>query len=327
MCKSVFVAFGECASRERKFCSLQCYRKSQNTSITLQCQECEKLFVVRGKYKNRIFCSGLCFTKNRLKCSNTTEDRCKNCSMVFRRYEYEQDKGKHLFCSRLCMGKYAQKLCIDNHDFFENINTKEKAYCLGLIASDGSVSDKNKINLTMNDLDAIIFFAKSVGYKNKISATNHQNKRHKTSYSVNITSSQMSDDIKILGIMPRKSFNPEALPPTIPNELEKYFWAGFIDGDGSIYIKKHKSGDYVRLSVVCKSKPYLDHLSLFLAKHGITSCITKDKNIWSISFGGKRSANCIYELFYRDEFGMERKRCKLRKYVDGIQTMTKKSLT
>lgn len=111
--------------------------------------------------------------------------------------------------------------------------------------------------------------------------------------------------------------------PVIPDDLERFFWAGVIDGDGSINIKRHKYGNYVRVSVVSASEKYIERLSLFLLKNSISSSITRYRNVYNISFGGKQTAQQIYDLFYSDEFGMERKRCKLKEYVKSIQsTMT-----
>lgn len=319
-CQIEFIANGEYSKRHRKYCSLECYKKSISTTIEIACQMCGESFVVRGKYKNRKFCSTSCYRQNKKNSSKTILMKCVNCDNYTSRYKYQQEIRNMVFCGRKCMQEYAHSKCTDHQDYFRDIDTKEKAYALGLIASDGCVSGINRINLTMNDFDAIEFFAKQVGYNNKISCVTGKKSNHADSYSLTISSDIMRKDLESLNILPRKSSMKDLSVPTVLENLERFFWAGFIDGDGSVNIKKHKYGNYVRISVVSASEKYIERLSIFLLKNAISSSVTKYRNIYSISFGGKRTAQQIYDLFYSDEFGMERKRCKLKKYVEGIQS-------
>lgn len=316
-CQKEYFPHGEYKSAQRKFCSSECYKKSINTSVDLCCKNCEKIFRVRGKYKHRKFCSTKCYYQNKRLNGQTVTEPCAMCGKDVQKYKYQQGKTK--FCSRECMHNFSHKISVDNHNIFENVNTPEKAYALGLIASDGSVSPYgNRINLTMCDIDAINFFSNLIGYNNKISIMKG-NLKHQDAYSVNFSSPKMFNDLVALNILPRKSFIDNLEPPNINEEFQYAFWAGFIDGDGSVGIKRNKCGEYVRITVVAKSKLYLEKLAQFLSINGISSCLRKDRNIYSISFGGKQTAEKIYNLFYRDEFGMERKRWKLKNYVKNIQ--------
>ena len=41
-CQIEFVASGEYSKRHRRYCSLECYKKSINTTINIECQTCGK---------------------------------------------------------------------------------------------------------------------------------------------------------------------------------------------------------------------------------------------------------------------------------------------
>lgn len=314
-CKKGFIPSGEYRNRNRKFCSRECYRNSINTDITLRCINCEKRFTVRGKYKNRKFCSSDCVSAYRKKTGETQRIPCQHCGKMVERYKYQQRKTKQVFCSSGCISEYKQKIAITSEDYFERIDTPQKAYILGLFASDGSVSDDNKINLTMNDLDAVEFVVGELGYNNKISTINPKSENHNTSYSINIKNDKMGNDLKALNILPRKSLMGELDVPQIDAELDKYFWSGFMDGDGSVYVKDEK---YTRLSAVSKSKKYVERFSEFLKKYSINSSVYRSRNVWTISFGGKSTAKQIYELLFNRDFGMKRKQWKLKNYVDNM---------
>ncbi len=317
-CKQQFIADGECKSRDRKYCSHDCYKKSINTSISIICKFCNKSFSVRGKYKNRVFCSVKCSSKYKEMIGDTIGVKCANCENIVKRFSYRRKKSKLVFCSRSCATKYAQNIAVDRQNYFSLIDTPQKAYVLGLIASDGCVHGKNKITLGMNDLDAIKFVANEFGYNNKISIIDHEDVNHNRSYTITITSDKMHADLQNLNIVERKSKIDNLDIPPIIDELERFFWAGIIDGDGSVSIRNKKYGNYLRMSVVSASEIYIRKLSEFLLKNNITSSVAKYRNIWSISFGGKKTAKKIYDLFYSGEFGMERKRWKLKNYVENI---------
>lgn len=50
-----------------------------------------------------------------------------------------------------------------NSNYFEEINSSEKAYWLGMMLSDGSVGKDNSINLSLKDKEHIEKFKKAIG--------------------------------------------------------------------------------------------------------------------------------------------------------------------
>lgn len=149
-----------------------------------------------------------------------------------------------------------------NEDFFDNIDTQEKAYTLGFIYADGcNKFKKRKIVIRMS--------AVSKNIVEKISALifkNNSNERikeksekfsyisKKTGEKVNtinkvseltINSAHMCKALSKLGCVPNKS-----LILTFPTwltdpELQRHFIRGFYDGDGGISLNINKEKDKV----------------------------------------------------------------------------------
>ncbi len=128
-----------------------------------------------------------------------------------------------------------------NQSFFKNIDTEDKAYCLGLMYSDGCVyiDKKNQyfIKLQMCDLDIIEKFKKALDYTGKIHKTIREKK--KIIYQLHISSKDLCKDLIEKGCVPRKSLILKFPENVIPKHLMGHFIRGIFDGDGSISKSKN----------------------------------------------------------------------------------------
>lgn len=139
------------------------------------------------------------------------------------------------------MGKFERKYTVD-HNFFNTIDTEEKAYILGFLYADGcNTYDKSKCKYIISiaqleqDIDILnkILFSLHSNYKlYKIV----QSENNKIKYKVEIASKRMSLDLIKVGCSPRKTFTI-----TFPDEnlyfkknLYPHFIRGYFDGDGCI---------------------------------------------------------------------------------------------
>lgn len=128
------------------------------------------------------------------------------------------------------------------HDYFETIDTEAKAYFLGLILADGSVSQKEdkrsqqiSIGLHTQDADILKVFAKELRYEGAFQTDN----RGEGVITISFRSSKMANDLAKYGIVPRKTYVTNHLPlDMIPADLQPHFLRGFMDGDGSIYVSR-----------------------------------------------------------------------------------------
>ena len=114
---------------------------------------------------------------------------------------------------------------------FEKIDTEEKAYWLGFLCADGSVSsaeDRIELSLAEQDFHHIEKFKNFIGINNKISY------REKTkSYRYSFRSGKCKQDLINKGCVPKKSLILKY--PTyeqVPKYLMRHFIRGYFDGDG-----------------------------------------------------------------------------------------------
>ena len=131
---------------------------------------------------------------------------------------------------------------IKNEDFFDIINTEEKAYFLGWIMADGCISIENgqyslKLHISYNDKELIDNFLKVIESTNK---TKYKPENGNGSYYVSLTSVHMVKSLIKLGVKPQKSGHE--IIPDIPENLISHFIRGYFDGDGITDVKQHRSG-------------------------------------------------------------------------------------
>lgn len=131
-----------------------------------------------------------------------------------------------------------------NDNYFENIDTEEKAYFLGLIYSDGNVREHNggyflSIELKREDKYILEKLASELKCGNKIydrdRVTNFAEGH--TSNFTSCNSKKLYDDLARFNIVPNKSHTTTSftnIEKYMPNNLIKHFLRGLIDGDGTI---------------------------------------------------------------------------------------------
>jgi hypothetical protein len=138
-------------------------------------------------------------------------------------------------------------------DYFHVIDSDEKAYWLGFIAADGTVSLSGRqhairIDLQPRDLHWLERFRDTIAPGMKI--TRHGER----SYSVGIGSQEMVKDVMALGIGPRKSYN--LTWPNIPDAFAIPFLLGYFDGDGSFQPTSGRPGNQYQWMVL-GTQPFL----------------------------------------------------------------------
>lgn len=188
-------------------------------------------------------------------------------------------------------------------DFFEVINTEEKAYWLGFLYADGYVSYRGSISLSLQekDVDHLKLFRKAL----KADDISLVYKKDVNAYSLNLCSVKMSEDLIKLGCIQKKSLVLKF--PTydqVPKDLINHFMRGYFDGDGCIYVPS-----ITRNSVfsVLGTHEFLDEYE----KHFLEGIgrITPNKRVhqdnWNentecINYGGREQIFKIFNFLYKD---------------------------
>ena len=121
-----------------------------------------------------------------------------------------------------------------NHNYFENIDTEYKAYFLGLMLSDGCVSDRHNnrqssIQLKFEKTDEYILEI----LKKELNTTNKITTKDINYRSLVVHSNKMACDLNKLYVSTNKTFKCRL--PMLENKLlMRHLIRGVIDGDGWI---------------------------------------------------------------------------------------------
>lgn len=128
-----------------------------------------------------------------------------------------------------------------NHEFFDLIDSEEKAYFLGFLYADGYNNNiKGSISINLQEGDGYILekFSQLV-YKTKRPLYSKPPKGNsKPQVALTISNRYMSDKLQQMGCIQRKSLVLEF--PNINSDLHHHFIRGYFDGDGCITINKQK---------------------------------------------------------------------------------------
>lgn len=142
-----------------------------------------------------------------------------------------------------------------NYDFFEKIDTEEKAYWLGFIYADGTLNNVHslKIALAQQDIEHLNKFNKSLNstypvrvyQPSKNSVLNEQPMAE-----VTLTSQKLINDLNNKNVFKRKThFTTFPSDEIVPKKLKKHFIRGIFDRDSSIFhcysTKKKTNGFYM----------------------------------------------------------------------------------
>ena len=128
------------------------------------------------------------------------------------------------------------------YDFFENIDTEEKAYWLGFMFADGYIvdysnkhgEDKFGITLHSKDKETLKQFKKSLRSTNPITDVSSNGRQL---HRILMSSQKTVDDLISHGCVKQKSLILKP-PIGVPKKLTHHFIRGFFDGDGSIFWNK-----------------------------------------------------------------------------------------
>lgn len=188
-------------------------------------------------------------------------------------------------------------------NYFQNIDTGEKAYFLGLLLADGNVNEKRKsVRIGLQEQDGYILerFKKAIKSENEVyfchKPLKYPNRKHKKVFEV--TSIKFYKDLNNLGIVPKKSLIVKY--PTINPIFEKDLIRGMLDGDGCIYIGKDKKGynqfriTWLGTYAVCVGIfKYFEYCNIPLFIH-------KKENIYSVGTSKKSDIIKICNILYYD---------------------------
>lgn len=192
-----------------------------------------------------------------------------------------------------------------NQQFFDVIDSEEKAYFLGLLFADGHNNTKDGVVLidlqkgdemilqTFTDLlqpDKPIKF-----YENTYSI--------KGRFRMSIANRHISNKLLELGMVHNKSEKLKEVN-NIPEHLIHHFVRGYFDGNGSIGIfGKVKNVEFS----ICSTKEFLEYIQCILIKNCNLNKVkfgkrhkNRESNSYHLKYTGKFSCQRIRDWLYKD---------------------------
>lgn len=220
----------------------------------------------------------------------------------------------------------ANRLYLVNHNFFDVIDTEEKAYILGFVYADGAVHKRSLI-VTLSSKDKKQLEKIKACLQSEHPINDHirkawkGGKRYKAS-TLNITHGHLAKRLKSLGII-KKRPNLENCISQIPNHLIHHWIRGLIDGDGSFHTKPGFG--------IVGGKPLLEFIrKTFTSEIELNPNIKIHKHptakVYSLVYGGRIQAQKIANYLYKDAtIWLERKREVVENYPEPMPRTKNKS--
>ena len=204
--------------------------------------------------------------------------------------------------------KNYQKDITYDKNFFDSIDSEEKAYWLGFIMADGYTKlDKNNnpaqttIEISKKDINLLDAFKKSIKSNHIIRERSRTTVTGKISEicSITISSHHLTKQLVSYGVVPNKTYigfiNEEIFGDN--EELIFHYLRGYSDGDGTI--NKNK-GNYV-FKLVIRSKSILNTITNWIKKYcNIDPKITIWENTYRLSIQNKKDYFIFLEKLYKN---------------------------
>lgn len=219
--------------------------------------------------------------------------------------------------------KAAIRSPIKNHNYFHEIDTKEKAYFLGWMITDGSVVVSHNelhpqpvISLCMIEQDKYIlerFLTELDGDISKI-GIHHKERKNPLAY-YRFSSYEMAEDLSKYGVVPNKSWITYL--PMIREDLMPHLIRGIFDGDGTITIGKQNGlgrfAFYGSEEICLNIRDYLNKtLGFGLHKVSKSTCY----HVWYSSMNDNIR---FFDYIYNDSEGLRLER-KYMKFLQDYNT-------
>lgn len=210
---------------------------------------------------------------------------------------------------------------IFNYNYFDNIDSSDKAYFLGWLYSDGNnYPESGTITLKIKESDNEILktFRKYVSDESypivKVKRSDGEDQS-----AIILTNKHTSQQLSSIGMIKKKTFSLTFPSEKIlPKELQSHFIRGYFDGDGCISSYKGKRDkNFNYFFVISGNYSFLNECQDTMIRYlGFNKCkLIKNGNIYNMCYGGNNQVKSIYTWMYKDcnDLYLKRKKLKFEK--------------
>jgi hypothetical protein len=203
----------------------------------------------------------------------------------------------------------------------ETITCEFDAYFIGLMLTDGYISNNGTIGIDLIDEDCIQFLATSIGknysaydklYTSEYNGQQIQQKH--TKYRLILQDRELEENLIRFGVVLQKTKilkGPELLPEE--QKFVPYIIRGIIDGDGSVAPTSYGAPQF---RITCYTKQFAEWIKNALEEKCFMKDVTIFKSLsgmYTIGSAEKDNLLKLIALSYNKPFGMQRKYIELRK--------------
>lgn len=192
-----------------------------------------------------------------------------------------------------------------NENFFETIDSPEKAYFLGLMYTDGNVrivknnSKQIRISLQLRDKAIIEKFKEILNADVDLI---YDKRPNKAMIGFEITNAKLFDDLYAHGVIPNKTYESKNLP-VVDNKYLIDFLRGLFDGDGTLSYKENYNEASVGFTnysytAVLEFQQYIDKLINKTIPNKIHHEISDNGEKYTCHWRGFRQVLKILSLLY-----------------------------
>lgn len=179
-------------------------------------------------------------------------------------------------------------------NYFETIDSEEKAYWLGWLITDGCIS-RNSISFSLQkrDLEILKSFEMDIGLSNKIKPFNTNY------YRLSFCCKKMVVDLAKYGIVENKTFTVDL--PKLDRKFYPALLRGCFEGDGSITICTTRGKTECEFSFTGNKQCVVSFNNLVSELTGIPKKnVVKNQNIFRVRWSSKREIEKIFNVLYEN---------------------------
>ena len=185
-----------------------------------------------------------------------------------------------------------------NHNYFDNIDTCQKAWLLGFLAADGNIhSSRNRIKIGLSSIDQDILEKIRQEIQSEREILNYEtNKGFKVS---ELSWSSANQKIKLAqyDIVPNKTYKGMHLPKFKTDDFKFAYILGYFDGDGCF----KNDGTTCRIEI-CSYDPNIlqDFVDFINNSLSISKNVYKDpsrKNYYTITYSTKEAVQILDKMY------------------------------
>ena len=219
-----------------------------------------------------------------------------------KKYNISYDRLKNILkdCNNISSSKRLNPNLIEN--YFENIDSNKKAYWLGWIISDGSITnqpEKSKFQLELTikkeDEDILHLLEKDLGVINKVYPSQEKYSRF------SLGCKKIVLDLEKIGITQNKSFSVKV--PYFNPIYNSSFIRGIFDGDGGFTSYIRNNGQHCCELSICGNEYIITWVLNTLLKeipNLSKNKITKENSIKRIRWSSKKDLLLLKEYLYKN---------------------------